>query len=73
MTQLTNNKLNKKTKPITLEQTVQKVKELNKEVMGLKELLDSMMTHIKHTYGHIQDIANVLNAADKEWIPREDK
>ena len=69
MTQQTNNKNN----PITLEQTVQKVKELNKEVRGLKELLDSMMIHIKHTYGHIQDIANVLNAADKEWIPREDK
>jgi archaellum component FlaC len=58
---------------ITLEQTIDKVKELNKEVKGLKELLDSMMTHIKHTYGYIQDIANVLNAADKEWIPREDK
>ena len=69
MTQLTNNKLNKKTKPITLEQTVQKVKELNKEVKGLKELLHSIMTHIKHTYGNIQDIANVLNAAKVEWIP----
>jgi archaellum component FlaC len=69
MTQLTNNKLNKKTKPITLEQTVQKVKELNKEVKGLKELLHSIMTHIKHTYGNIQDIANVLNAADIEHIP----
>ena len=69
MTQQTNNNLNKKTKPITLEQTVQKVKELNKEVKGLKELLHSIMTHIKHTYGNIQDIANVLNAAKVEWIP----
>ena len=69
MTQLTNNKLNKKTKPINLEQTVQKVKELNKEVKGIKELLGDILTHISHTYKNIQDIANVLNAAEKEWIP----
>ena len=61
--------MTQQTNPITLEQTIQKVKELNKEVKGLKELLHSVLTHIKHTYGNIQDIANVLNAADIEHIP----
>ena len=61
------------TKPITLEQTVQKVKELNKEMGEVKDLLSSILTHISHTYKNINDIANVLNAADKEWIPRKEK
>ena len=61
--------MTKQTNPITLEQTITKVKKLNKEMKELKELLHSIMTHIKHTYGNIQDIANILNAAEKEWIP----
>ena len=61
--------MTQQTNPITLEQTIQKVKELNKEVKGLKELLHDILTHIKHTNGNIQDIANVLNAADIEHIP----
>tara|TARA_R100000808_G_scaffold3862_1_gene13187 strand:+ start:50 stop:289 length:240 start_codon:yes stop_codon:yes gene_type:complete len=61
--------MTQQTNPITLEQTIQKVKELNKEVKGLKELLHDILTHIKHTYGNIQDIANVLNAAEIEHIP----
>ena len=60
------------TVPITLEQTVQKVKEHNKEIKQIKEMLGDILTHISHTYGNINDIANVLNAAEKEWIP-EDK
>ena len=61
--------MTQQTNPITLEQIIQKVKELNKEVKGLKELLHDILTHIKHTYGNIQDIANVLNAAEIEHIP----
>ena len=60
------------TNPITLEQTVLKVKEHNKEIKQIKEMLGDILTHISHTYGNINDIANVLNAAEKEWIP-EDK
>tara|TARA_R100000995_G_scaffold60357_1_gene30599 strand:- start:6532 stop:6798 length:267 start_codon:yes stop_codon:yes gene_type:complete len=60
------------TVPITLEQTVLKVKEHNKEIKQIKEMLGDILTHISHTYGNINDIANVLNAAEKEWIP-EDK
>tara|TARA_R100001224_G_C3922815_1_gene115897 strand:- start:291 stop:563 length:273 start_codon:yes stop_codon:yes gene_type:complete len=60
------------TNPITLEQTIQKVKEHNKEIKLMKELLGDILTHISHTYGNINSIANVLNAAEKEWIP-EDK
>ena len=57
------------TKPITLEQTIDKVKELNKEVRGLKELLLSIMTHIEHTYGYIQQIGDILGTAKVEHIP----
>ena len=60
------------TVPITLEQTVLKVKEHNKEIKQIKEMLGDILTHISHTYGNINSIANVLNAAEKEWIP-EDK
>ena len=65
----TNNKTIKNTKPITLEQTIDKVKELNKEVRGLKELLLSIMTHIEHTYGYIQQIGDILGTAKVEHIP----
>ena len=60
------------TVPITLEQTVLKVKEHNKEIKQIKEMLGDILTHISHTYGNINSIATVLNAAEKEWIP-EDK
>lgn len=69
MTQPTNNKTIKNTKPITLEQTIDKVRELNKEVRGLKELLLSIMTHIEHTYGYIQQIGDILGTAKVEHIP----
>ena len=61
--------MTQQTKPITLEQTIDKVKELNKEVKGLKELLYSIMTHIKHTYGYIQQIGDILGTAKVENIP----
>ena len=61
--------MTKQNNPITLEQTITKVKEINKEMKELKGLLHSILTHIKHTYGNIQDIANVLNAAEIEHIP----
>ena len=70
MTQQTNNQTGNK---ITLEQTIQKVKDLNKEIKEVKDLLGDILTHISHTYKNIQDIANVLNAAEKEWVPRKDK
>ena len=61
--------MTQQTKPITLEQTIDKVKELNKEIRGLKELLLSIMTHIQHTYGYIQQIGDILGTAKIEEIP----
>ena len=61
--------MTQQTKPFTLEQTINKVKELNKEVKGLKELLLSIMTHIEHTYGYIQQIGDILGTAKVENIP----
>ena len=65
--------MTQQTNPITLEQTIDKVKELNKEVKGLKELLQDIITHISHTYKNINDIANVLNGAEKSWVPNNKK
>ena len=67
MTQQTNNKDNQ----ITLEQTVQKVKELNKEVKDILELLHSIVMQVDKTYGYIEQIGDILGTAKVEEIPND--
>ena len=50
--------------PFTLEQTVQKVKELNKEVKECRE-------HVDKTYGYIKVIGETLGTAKIDVIPEE--
>ena len=67
MTQQTNNKDNQ----ITLEQTVQKVKQLNKDVKECLEMLHTIVSHIDKTYGYIEQIGNILGDAKVENIPND--
>ena len=64
--------------PFTLEQTVQKVKELNKEVKecreditGCIEMINSLLIHVDKTYGYIKVIGETLGTAKIDVIPEE--
>ena len=57
--------------PITLEQTVQKVKQLNKDVKECLDMLHSLLIHVDKTYGYIKVIGEVLGTAKIDIIPEE--
>ena len=54
----------------TLEQTVQKVKELNKEVKEQRQLLHTILEQIAKTYSYIGKVADILDIAK---ISKEEK
>ena len=56
---------------LTLEDTIEKVKELNKELKEQRQLLHTILEQIARTYSYIGRVADILDKAkvskEKKW------
>jgi len=55
---------------LTLEDTIEKVKELNKELKEQRQLLHTILEQIARTYSYIGRVADIL---DKAKVSKEKK